>query len=87
MSTEKIYNYFKDKYESRKHNSRIYIEKIYETRNYFIEEINQNELMCKKHKTVCGFFNFIEQRLILVSTVTGCVSIPAFISIVGIVLI
>ena len=87
MSAEKIYNYFKDKYESRKHNSRIYIEKIDETRNYFIEEINQNDLMCNKHKKVCGFFNFIEQLLILVSTVTGCVSIPAFASIVGIILI
>ena len=24
-----------------------------ETRNYFLEEIEQNELMSKKHKTVC----------------------------------
>ena len=26
---------------------------IYETRNYFLEEIKQNELMSKKHKKVC----------------------------------
>ena len=34
--------------------------------------------MSKKHKKVCGFFNYIEHLLILVSTVTGCVFISAF---------
>ena len=29
------------------------------TRNYFIEEINKNELMSKKHKKFCGVFNYI----------------------------
>ena len=49
-----------------------------------IEEINQNELMSKKHKNVCRVFNYIEQLLISVSTVTGCVSIYAFASLVDI---
>ena len=49
-----------------------------------IEEINQNELMSKKHKKVCRVFNYIEQLLISVSTVTGCVSIYAFASLVDI---
>ena len=35
-----------------------------ETRNYLIEEINQNELMSKKHKKVYGVFNYIEHLLI-----------------------
>ena len=30
---------------------------IYETRNYFLEEIDQNELMSKKHKKVCTTLN------------------------------
>ena len=34
--------------------------------------------MSKKHKKVCGFFNYIEHLLILVSTVTGCVFISGF---------
>ena len=55
-----------------------------ETKNYFIEEINQNELMSKKHKKVCGILNYIEHLLILVSTVTGCVSISDFASYDGI---
>ena len=28
--------------------------------NYFIKEINQNELMSKKHKNVCAALNYIE---------------------------
>ena len=44
----------------------------------FIEEINQNELMTKKHKKVCKILNYIEHLLILVSTITGCVSIFCF---------
>ena len=42
-----------------------------ETRNYLIEEINQNELMSKKHKQVYRFFNFIEHLLILIFEFTG----------------
>ena len=54
------------------------------SRNYFIEEINQNELMNNKHKKVCGVLNYVEHLLILVSTVTGCGSISALTSLVGI---
>ena len=52
--------------------------------NYLIEEINRNELMSKKHKKVCTTLNYIEHFLILGSTITGCVSISAFASLVGI---
>ena len=54
------------------------------TRNYLIEEISQHELMSKKHINVYGVLNYIEHLLILVSTVTGCVCISAFASLVGI---
>ena len=60
------------------------LKNINETRNYFIEEINQNELVNKKHRKVCIVLNYIEHFLILVSTVTGCDSISAFASLVGI---
>ena len=42
------------------------------------------EVLSKKHKNVCRVLNYIEHLLILVSTVTGCVSISAFASLVGI---
>ena len=55
-----------------------------ETRNYLIEEINRNELMSKKHKKVCTTLNYMEHFLLLTSTITGCVSISSFASLVGI---
>ena len=39
--------------------------------------------MNKKHKKVCRVLNYIEYSLILISTVTGCVSISAFASLAG----
>ena len=60
------------------------LKNIDEARNDLIEEINRNELMSKKHKKVCTTLNYIEHFLISDSTITGCVSISAFASLVGI---
>ena len=60
------------------------LKNIDETRNYLIEETNRNELLSKKHKKVCTTLNYIEHFLILASTITGCVSISAFASLIGI---
>ena len=60
------------------------LKKIDETKNYFIKEIKQNLLKSKKYKRVCKTLNYIEHLLILASTVTGCVSNYAFVSLVGI---
>ena len=38
---------------------------IDETRNYLIEEINQNELMSQKYKNVYRILNYIEHLFIL----------------------
>ena len=40
--------------------------------------------MSKKHKTICTTLNYLEHFLILASTFTGCVSISAFASSLGI---
>ena len=55
---------------------------IDERRNYWIEEINRNELIIKNHKKVCTALNYIENFTILGSAITGCVSISAFASLV-----
>ena len=60
------------------------LKNINETRNYLTEEINQNELMTKKYKKVCTTPNYIEHFLILVSTITGYVSVFAFPFLIGI---
>ena len=54
------------------------------TKNYFIEEIKQNELIRKKHKKVYKILDYTEHLLILASKVIGCVSISALASLVGI---
>ena len=60
------------------------LKNINETRKYFLEEIKQNELMSRKHKKVCATLNYIEHFLALASTITGCISISAFASLIGI---
>ena len=57
-----------------------YHKNITDTKNVFIKEINQNELMSKKNKNVSTTLNVIEHLLILASTHTGCVSIYAYAS-------
>ena len=54
-----------------------------ESNNYFIEEINQNELMGKKYSKTFATLNYIKHLPISVSAVTWCVSISAFDSLVG----
>ena len=48
------------------------LRKIDETRNDY------NDLMSEKYKKTCRYLDYVEHLLILVSTVTGCVSISAF---------
>ena len=48
---------------------------IDETKHYFYEEIEKNELMSRKHKKICITLNYIKHFLILASIITGCISI------------
>ena len=57
---------------------------IDERRNYSLEEIEQNELISRKHKKVCATLKYIEHFLILSSPISGCISISAFVSFIGI---
>ena len=41
-------------------------------------------MICRKQKKVCTTLNYIENFLILASTITGCISISAFASLLGI---
>ena len=52
-------------------------------KNYFIEEINQNDLMSKMHKKDCEDINCIKHLLILASAITGCISVSAPVSLVA----
>ena len=60
------------------------LKNIDETRKYFLEEIEQNYLVSRKHKEVCTTLNYIENFLILASAIAGCISILVFASLLGI---
>ena len=60
------------------------LKSIDETRYFLIEKLNRSELMSEKHNNICATVNYIENCLILGSTITGCVSIFAFAYLVGI---
>ena len=83
LSHFKIYNYFKNMAEENI-SQEFRLKNIVETEDYLTEEINWNELMSKKHKKVCTTLSYIEHFLILASTITGCISISAFTSSIGI---
>ena len=44
--------------------------KIDETKNYLLEEINHNDSMSEKYQKTCKYLNYVEHLPILVSTVT-----------------
>ena len=67
----KICNYFKNMTEEN-------------IANYLTEEVNRNKLMNRKHEKVCTTLNYIEHFLILASTITGCISISTFTTLIGI---
>ena len=40
--------------------------------------------MCKKHKKVCRVLNYTDHLIIVISTITGCLSISVFATLVGV---
>ena len=59
-------------------NQEFRLKNIEETRNFFIKEIDHNELMSKKHKKICTHLNYIEHFLTLFSTVSVCILVFTF---------
>ena len=81
MNTKLIYSYLEMKEENISQS--LDFKKRKWVTSYFIEEMNQNELMSKKYKKVSRVPNFIEKVLILASAVTEYASISALASLVG----
>ena len=57
---------------------------IDKTKNYFLLEIKENELIRKKHRKIRQVLNYIDHLLVVISTITGCVSISACVFLVGV---
>ena len=79
----KIYKYFKNLAEE--HISQEFrLKNRCKTRNDFLKEIKQNELMSKIQNKFCTSLNYIDLFVILNSTINTCISISAFTSLIGI---
>ena len=78
-----MYNYFNNMTKENI-SQEFRLKNIGETINYFLEEIMENELMSRKLEKVCKTLNYIEHFLILAYAITGCISISAFASLIGI---
>ena len=59
----KIYDYFKNTIE-KNIRQEFKLRNIDETRNYFVDEIDQNESMSNKYKKVYTILKYIEHFLI-----------------------
>ena len=49
-----------------------------------IEKINQNKIVSKKYQKICSVLNYIDHSLIVISAMTGIITISAFAFLVGI---
>ena len=56
------------------------LRKTDEARDSLLHEIFHNDLMSEKNKKTCKYLNYVEDLLILASTVTSCISMSAFAS-------
>ena len=65
-------------------NQEFRLKNIDETRNYFLKEIEQNELMSKKAQKDLYNSNYVEHFLFLASTITACISASIVTSLLGI---
>ena len=63
-------------------NQKLRSKKIDDIRNYLIEEVIRHNLLNKKHQKMCRVLNYIENSHNLISTITVCVFISSFASLV-----
>ena len=56
--------------------------KIDETKNCILDHTKHSDLISQKYKKTCRYLNCVEHLLILASTITGCVPISVFTSLV-----
>ena len=54
-------------------NQEFSLKYIDETKNYFLKQIEQIELIIKKQEKVCTTLNYIKHFLVLVHLITGCI--------------
>ena len=59
------------------------LNKINEIKDYFIAEIKERELMSKRLSKYIASFDYLDKSLIVLSVVTGSISIASFATVIG----
>ena len=67
---------------SNLNNQQFRLDKISE--DYFITEIKERELMSKKLSKYISFFDYFDKSLIILSVISGSISIASFATVIGI---
>ena len=52
--------------------------------NYLLDKTKHNDIMSEKYKNTCKCLDYVEHLLILALTITGCISVSVFASLVAI---
>ena len=68
---------------SNLNNQQFRLNKISKIEEYFIAEIKERELMCKKLSKYISFFDYFDKSLIVLSVTSGGVSIASFATVIG----
>ena len=59
------------------------LNKINEIKDYFAAEIKERELMSKRFSKYIGSFDYFDKTLIVLSVITGRISIASFAIVIG----
>ena len=65
-------------------NQQFKLHKMNEIENYFIAEIKERELMSKRLSKYIASFAYFDKSLIVLSTISGSISIASFVTVIGI---
>ena len=68
---------------SNLNNQQIRLSKISKIEDYFIAEIKERKLMCKK-LSKCIFYDYFDKSLIVLSVTSGGVSIASIATVIGV---
>ena len=81
-SIESIEHNFVD--TSNLNNQQFRLNKISETEDYFITEIKERELISKKLSKYISFFDYFDKFFIVLSVLSGSISIASFTTVIGV---
>ena len=59
------------------------LNKINETKGYFVAKIKERELMSKRLSKYIAFFDYFNKSLIVLSVKTGSISVASFATVIG----